>query len=385
MSIFVILGDSSFPFKKNAANQKYHLIAKALKEVGYYVVLFNKYNIIKDLENETDVYKGLQYEFLSGKNILKNRFEKLFGLLKANIVLCKRLKTLSKTENKKYILFSYSSYPMLLWIKLLSVKFGFKIVLNVWEHHQSVLKNPIKKFDSSLFYGHGYKIVDGAIVISTYLKKEALKNNRELPIIIVPALADFNRSKKLLNSSIILEEEYFLYCGGIGYNDVINIIIDSYKIINNKKMKLVLVINGKDDEIKNFRNTLNNKNIIILNDLAYYDLFAIYRNANALLIPLRPTTRDEARFPQKLPEYLSSGSPIISNRVGDINKYFTDRMNIVFAKNYDIESISEAMEFIIDNPEDAEKIGKNGKVFGKKYFCYSNVRHKLDDFLNSLP
>ena len=65
----------------------------------------------------------------------------------------------------------------------------------------------------------------------------------------------------------------------------------------------------------------------------------LYKNAIALLIPLRPTLQDEARFPHKIGEYLASGNPVISTNYGEVKHYFQDGHDMLIASRYDKELV----------------------------------------------
>ena len=113
-------------------------------------------------------------------------------------------------------------------------------------------------------------------------------------------------------------------------------------------------------------------------------LMDLYANALALIIPLDPgNIQDEARFSQKIAEYLSSGSPIISNNVGEIRYYFKDKENIILC-DYDIDGFVEVFKWVTRNPDKAKQIGVNGLNLKKKEFDYRELGDRLHKFMQSL-
>ncbi|NJK98319.1 MAG: glycosyltransferase family 4 protein [Chloroflexia bacterium] len=105
-----------------------------------------------------------------------------------------------------------------------------------------------------------------------------------------------------------------------------------------------------------------------------------YRNACALLIPLRDTLQDNARFPQKIAEYCAAKRPIISTRIGEVAYYFDDN-SAILAERYNINDFSEKLVYVIQNPEKCEQIAINSYEIGKKYFDYKSYALPLKEFM----
>ena len=112
-------------------------------------------------------------------------------------------------------------------------------------------------------------------------------------------------------------------------------------------------------------------------------MYSSYKNAIALLIPLRPTFQDIARFPHKTGEYLASENPVISTNYGEVKYYFKDMENMLLADRYDIILFAKKMQFVITNPMEAKKIGKHGKAVASHIFDYRANATVINDFLNS--
>jgi glycosyltransferase involved in cell wall biosynthesis len=170
--------------------------------------------------------------------------------------------------------------------------------------------------------------------------------------------------------------------------EVIEFIIDSFNRLNQESVDLYLVINGPVVDfakITNYINSTPNKDRIkIFSNLTQNQLYSFYKNAIGLLIPLRPVIQDIARFPHKVGEYLASGNPVISTNYGEIKCYFQDMKDMLIAGTYDIDMFADKMQFVIDHPEEAQKIGLKGKQMGLNNFDYRNNATKINDFINSI-
>ena len=201
-----------------------------------------------------------------------------------------------------------------------------------------------------------------------------------------PVLTDFERYKNW--PEINQTEKYFLFCRAAGYHEIIQFIIDSFNCLGETRTYLYLVTNGAKNELEEIRNyidkTFMRSRIKMFSNLTNQALNDLYKNAIALLIPLRPTLQDEATFPRKIGEYLASGVPVISTNYGEVKHYFRDGYDMLIASSYDKKPFAAKMQFVLDNPSEARKIGSNGKQTAGKNFDYKLYGSKIVNFMNSL-
>ena len=115
----------------------------------------------------------------------------------------------------------------------------------------------------------------------------------------------------------------------------------------------------------------------------YNNLLEEYRRGLALIIPLDPYyDQDKARFSQKIAEYLSTKSAILTNKVGEINCYFKD--DEIITCEFNKESFAKTFKWIELHPEECKTTGIKGFERGNKEFCYKIVGKKLYYFLDSI-
>ena len=115
-------------------------------------------------------------------------------------------------------------------------------------------------------------------------------------------------------------------------------------------------------------------------------MYNYYKNAKALLIPLRPITQDEARFPHKIGEYLASGNPAISTNYGEIKHYFKDQETMLIADSYQINDFAGKMQYILDFPGGSKKkSAKRVKIWLWKISITTPMVKKITNFLDGIP
>ena len=383
------LGSRGFPFEPSAQIQRQIMISKILIEAGYDVTVIctkgifrnNKIRFKGKYEKINYIYTSFtskyynfrllrlvftifgrinEFFYILIQKILSNQTEIIFFVNTKSIYLLKYYRIISKIINAK-LTYNYVEY-----VKSLSPS-------------NSYFKNNLELFDQSVV-----KLSDNLICISDFLIAKIQEKSSKKSIIKIPAITDFDKFDNIkINPKS--GNEYFLYCGALAYTDIIIFIINSFELVINNKINLIIVTNGSDVNLKDlkdliYRNT-KKEQISVLSNLEFEDLISLYKNALALLIPLRSTIQDIARFPHKLSEYTASGTPIITTNNGEIKNYFTDYENAFVASTYDPTEFAKKMEFVITNKELAEQVGKNGRKIGEKFFDYKNYITKISKFI----
>lgn len=156
---------------------------------------------------------------------------------------------------------------------------------------------------------------------------------------------------------------------------------------NGGQINLTLVLNGPQHLLNDVQDYINEIGLkdrdIIKTSLPYKKLLEEYRRGQALIIPLDPNyDQDKARFSQKIAEYLSTKSAILTNKVGEINFYFKD--DEIITCDYNETSFADAFKWIETHKENCRKIGSNGYKRGATDFNYKSVGKALRSFLESL-
>ncbi|MBS1608619.1 MAG: glycosyltransferase [Bacteroidetes bacterium] len=388
----VYLGYHSFPYGL-AEVQKIILISKSLLLTGNKVTIIGR-NGTHNKKDHPELtahgfYENIEYIYASGSSFrdekfLNRRLWKIKGFINEIRVLRKR----KKKNELDYAILSTRSFSSTVYYSILAKLIGFKTILNYVEYYSAMKKKPSeigKRLNDSLFDKYGTSVTSATFLISEFLINHMKKVSPDKKYLKIPGLTDFEKYNGIeFNTG----EKYFLYCGAAGYKEIIKFCIDAFGILkSNRPSYLYLVINGTDadmQEVKNYINSHLKKDLIkVYSKLSEKQLYTYYKNAAALLIPLRPTFQDFARFPHKTGEYLASGNPVISTNYGEMKIYFKDMENMFLAESYDVNQFAEKMQFVIDEPEKAEKIGQRGKSVASRIFDYRNVAKEIDSFLEA--
>ena len=298
--------------------------------------------------------------------------------------LIKDLRRLHKRDERNFVILEAPDYHIFLIYVIVARLCGYEIA--VISHEWGPTIKSVHKFRKPFVWLYaktfGY-MVDAILPISEFIIEKTKHFHK--PYLKIPVLAEF--SEILSEGS---KQDELVYCVYAAYIRVISCIIDAYRLYleycnSRKKLSLILILTGTEKQIQIVREYIQKKGMMvqiqIRTKLPYDELLQTYRRANALIIPLNPNSKqDEARFSQKIAEYLSSGTAIITNNVGEIKYYFEDGKNVIICP-YSSKGFASAFEWVSNNVEKSKLIGRNGFNLGMNEFNYQKYGYKLHSFL----
>lgn len=368
-----------YPKKFSASNTKINFMAKGMLRYEANICVVGNTLGEKDLNTYENGYNGRIKYYL---------FPRKYGVFISLIINIFHWIKIIKHERKKgdkNILFVGGLFPIF-WLHLIIGKLlGYKCVLLTQEWLPSLKMNGfIDIINTKISININNYFLDAIIPISHFLLDKNKKFNK--PMHIVPILADYDIDIK----SNCKDLTHFAYCANAGYFRVITMILKAYNIYLNKGgiKKFVLILSGSKKDILNITSYIESlklkEHVEIRSQVSVKELVNIYDTALGLIIPLDPNSiQDQARFSQKIAEYISSSRPIITSAVGEIPFYFKNNIN-AYIVDYSENAYAEAMLNIDKHIDVANKIGLEGYKIGKAYFdCYKNG-YSLINFLKTI-
>lgn len=388
------IGLSGFPVGFGAV-QRMLLIAKGLIENGCAVKILcwkGVHGPDQKFPAEGTV-EGIPYEYISGtiyrpRGFVKRNWMKMVGKFR-ELAYLRRLKRAGKLD---YCLISTMDIDMLLiyriWLKMI----GVPMILDYVELNSAISsRTRIKERINDFFFDrYAVKLADAVTPISELLIDNVKTHAEAKPVHKLPILCDFG---KFNPNADLNGNTRFVYCGAAAYRPVIDFILTAFHSFDlsasDRKAYLDLILGGSEEELKAVEASIsqnpNREHIRVFPNVPHQSIPAHYESASALLIPLRPTLQDAARFPHKLGEYLASGKPVITTLFGEVKEYdFIDGETALVAPDYDPATFSAKMRYILDHPEEAYLIGIQGRKMGLKNFNYQTLGQSLKEFILSI-
>lgn len=228
------------------------------------------------------------------------------------------------------------------------------------------------------------KKLDGLFVISPSLNEyftNIVGVNKE-KVHTINMIVDLSRFDNL---DIQSKSNSIAYCGTVSEKkDGISYLLKSFAIVTQKYHDIKL------DVIGGFENKETEENVIkLINALNIKDKVNLFGPVSAAEMPLllsrakilalsRPDNKQaQYGFPTKLGEYLMTGNPVVITKVGDFEKYLTDKVDVVFSKAEDIDDFSKQLLWTLDNYKQAIDIGMKGKRIAMNSFNYKTESQKV--------
>lgn len=384
MKVFLLLNQ---PYPKGyALSKRFHLYAKGLVENGQEVKILIPIpteSTKKPLNNEVSgFFDNVEYKHLWKHTTRSNfffvrRWHDLYGVVMTGVIFITQKPDIVITSTFSNIAFGY--WRIITY--LLSIKFVREKNEIDFLHLQSLSKKQIKKAKNK------NRWFDGFIFINRQLKDYT--NNILVikePSIIVPILvSDFiKKEKKIIKKTILYSGTY------VERKDGVITLLNAFSKLVKSDKESKLIFTGSPERSPDYDLI---KKIIIENELENSIQFTGYLDENdlqqlmsssELLIACKPDNRqNKYNFPTKLGEYLITGRPVISTKVGTIGDLFNDEENIFFTE-FDPDSIANKIKYIFENPLIANKTGENGRELALKEFNYYYQSKRMIEFFNNI-
>lgn len=365
MKVILFCGQSSYPRNDSATANRYRALAEMTAELGYEVIFINRHPPLRrdDAGNFNADFSVINAsgEFRCEGWLTRQLRRSVAALSELAQIMRQNRRGRIKIINV-YTQFAFD----LLFYYIISCLIGAECVVHITENRSQLShRTTFGKMNDRLYDLIATALFSRFITISSALEEMVLSKDKAARVVSIPPVFRFEVMENV--PAIVRGRPYFVYCASSAYEDVIWFVIESYNSMENAEADLVLIINGPlsarvDAACKeNFRITLHS-------NVEYKQLLSLYKGALALLIPLRNTPQDIARYPQKITEYLASGRPIISTRFGEVGRHFAHQETALLAQDYDVAQFAELMDLALTQRVILDKISHKGYELGLQLF-----------------
>jgi len=394
---YILITSMNFP--SGGAGATYlNLFCRGLKSNGYSVSVlllkgyaFGNYTYNGPRKNITD--DGIPYTYLGFKQRPVNQFLKLFDELLSILRLIIYLFSLiNKRKSINLLIYNGEAQyniPIYLIAKIFRIRTSKFVaeIIDESEFKGSFLRK-LKRYGYILNFKYLNKISDKLIVFSFYLKNEYLKMGyNENNIIVQPNLTDFEYWEPTNT-----ELKYSLGYSGAPYlKDGLYDLFKAISLLHEKNINVTLLIIGDaifgkslipDLKVECKRLGISEK--ITFTGLVESSLVKQYLSECKILAITRPSTiQTKAGFPTKLGEYFATKKPILATNFGDMDKYFTDGLDIIMAECGNPESIALKIIWMLKNNKELDLISRRGYDRAYQLLEYKKSVNRLINFLDS--
>jgi glycosyltransferase involved in cell wall biosynthesis len=202
---------------------------------------------------------------------------------------------------------------------------------------------------------------------------------------------DEKRNQRRVELGIKNQDIVIGYAGSFWFVEGIPVLMDAFNELKNTYPNIKLAIMGGvnstdiDTDVEKLVKEMGLEDRVILiprqkgadvpEFLSAFDILCcpkINCDVNRLIIPV------------KIIEYLSMGLPTIASAVGGICDVICDKQDGLLVAPGDVESLKNAIEWVLLNPTKAEVIGKNGRKTAIDYYSLEAIDNMIKQAIEQL-
>ncbi|HQK69467.1 MAG TPA: glycosyltransferase [Bacteroidales bacterium] len=393
---YILITSSNFPEGGPAANYL-NLFCRGLRLNNIDVRVFLlKGHAFGDLRytgpRKNETREGISYTYLGFRqrpnNVILKLFDQTFSLLRLVILLIGILIRKGSTTILLYnsdIFFNIPIYLLSRTSRVKIVKFSAEKIDK--SQYRNSLTGRLLRASHDANSRYLSKIPDKLIVFSHYLKHSFIEKGYSAEnILIQPNLTDFSYWQP-----VNVKKKYTIGYSGAPYmKDGLSDLLKAMELLIRKGRDLSLIVIGDATfgrtlipGLKEECSRLGISDKVTFTGLVDSHMVKTYLSQCTCLAVTRPDTiQTRSGFPTKLGEYFAMKRPILATRFGDMEKYFTDGVHIVFAECGSPESIKEKLEWIMDHEEELEGIVTRGYDAALQLLEYKTSMKRIIHFLS---
>jgi glycosyltransferase involved in cell wall biosynthesis len=264
-------------------------------------------------------------------------------------------------------------------LKLLKRK---KMIYDAHEHYPSLIAEnslfpdfirPVVRFLADIVERIFIRFADVVITVDQILCTEYKKYHKNVHIISNYPKLELFRSRDL-NS----ENKGIVYVGGISRDRGIYQMIDA---ANKANVKLICVGNFTDElnknEINKFLAEKPIKNVVFTGHVSHLKVVGYINNSKVSLCVLQPIPRYKKAVPIKLFEYMACGKPVVVSNFVKIRKVVKEANCGILVDPANVDEIANAILYLLGHPEEAKRMGENGRVAVEKKYNWEKMEKRL--------
>ncbi|WP_339226795.1 glycosyltransferase family 4 protein [Oceanobacillus sp. FSL K6-2867] len=278
--------------------------------------------------------------------------------------------------------------PELIPVGIELKKRGKRIIYDIHEDVPRQILNkhwipgPLRKIISFLFEKYEDSMVkkfDAIIAATPHIEQRFKKNNN-----LVVNVSNYPIQEELISSrNQMKKENTVVYIGGIteerGSITMLNAINKTSGALN-----LAGKIINSEEEYKLKSHSVWQAKVNYLGFLDRNQIKSILATSKAGLVVLEPRLNFIDSLPIKMFEYMSAGIPVIASNFPLWKEIIEGNNCGICVDPFNVDEIATAIQWVLDNPDEAEKMGENGRNAVERKYNWETESKKLIKVYSSL-
>ncbi len=400
MNINIIIGFNPFA-SASASGNRWLTLIEGLATLGVNIKI-NIYGPYKSANEQKlfgieGVYKNITYKYIKPRlfqGYFSGRFEVYIGeSFRLNSMMKEIIKEIN--SNNEIIWTDASYFGFKLAAQLRKLNPYIKLFLEMSEFldiHKYNKGNFLQRWQANMrqnfFEDEAFYAYDGIALMTKTLMNHYNQFNDPKPVFLhLPMTVDLERFSQFEKTFDGFEVPYIAFVGVMNdAKDGVDVLLKSFYQISDDfpDLKLYLIGGWNYDTPKHQKLITDfqlQDRIFLKGEYKRDQIPAIIKYASLLVLPRPNSKQAQGGFPTKLGEYLATGNPVCATTVGEIPDYLVDGESVYFAEPGSVDSFADAMRRALSNPEDAKRVGMNGRKVAEVNFNKDIQAKKLYDFL----
>jgi colanic acid biosynthesis glycosyl transferase WcaI len=223
--------------------------------------------------------------------------------------------------------------------------------------------------------------------VNPLIEKYGVDKNR---IHVVYGGVDLNLFKpKTLEQNNPKKDEFIvLYSGAFSVAYDFNQVLNAAKILEEKDSRVKIILQGKGELVNQIMFNIKKfglRNVVVIDKLLSREEVAeLLNKADVLIQPLGDYGKPHMGISTKLYEYQAVGKPIICCSAGQPAKYVKETRSGIVVKPGDYEALAEAVLYLKNNSDAAEKLGDSGRRYVEDNLSIEKIGKKMTTVFNKV-
>ncbi len=279
--------------------------------------------------------------------------------------------------------------PELLPFGLMLKKSGKKVVFDAHEdvpkqilgkHYLKPWVRRLVSWGYALFERYACSRFDGVVAATPYIRDKFLvMNPHSVDINNYPMLGELDSSTRWTEKKLEV-----CYVGGIAEIRGVKELVRAMELVKTTT-RLNLVGDFSDARVQDEVTTYSGwANVKATGTLGRSEVRDVLARSMAGLVTLHPTPNYLDSLPIKMFEYMSAGLPVVASNF-DLWKDIVEKNDCgLCVEPMNPQAIASAIDFLIRNPAEAERMGKNGRQAVFSLYNWATEEKKLLNFYDQI-
>ena len=280
---------------------------------------------------------------------------------------------------------------------LLKISKRSKVVYDAREHYPSLIAEnslfpdfirPLVRFLADIEERVLIRFADVVITVNESLQKHYAKIGKEAIVIYnFPNLKAFNPDKK----NGILGKEYaqnkiVIYEGAVSRKRGLDKFLLALPKVRETVLDVKFLVVGKLFDTGDFEKWIDdylkkqklNANFEMIGQKPHEEVVNYINISNVGIILFQPTHYNNLiGLPLKLFEYMACGKPVVASNFPEIRKVVKEADCGILVDPTDVDEIADAILYLLEHPEEAKRMGENGRRAVEEKYNWDKMEEKL--------